>query len=100
MEALGRKIGLIVSQVIGLAGWTLIGAAVDLSMICVGRFVAGVAAAATALIGNNTYNCHSLDRYSVLIFFSKKRKKNDYLSSIPSKKFLPRRKSKCPGKLT
>ena len=68
MDIIGRKKGLILSQVISLAGWIIVCAAFDVSMICIGRFICGIAAASTALIG--------------------KQIKNEYLSSVHLYDFL------------
>ena len=50
MDVVGRKRGLIVSQVLSLIGWIVVCASFDVATVCVGRFVCGMAAAATALI--------------------------------------------------
>jgi hypothetical protein len=50
MDVVGRKKGLIVSQVLSLIGWIVVCASFDVATVCVGRFVCGMAAAATALI--------------------------------------------------
>ena len=54
MDGIGRKKGLILAQVISLTGWIIVCAAFDVPMICIGRFICGIAAASTALIGEQT----------------------------------------------
>jgi hypothetical protein len=41
----------ILSNVVSLVGWTVVAAAPSVNVICVGRFVNGLAAAAIALAG-------------------------------------------------
>jgi len=55
MDIIGRKKGLILSQVISLTGWIIVCAAFDVWIICIGRFICGIAAASTALIGDNPF---------------------------------------------
>ena len=51
MDLIGRKKSLILSNVVSIVGWTIIAAASSVSVICVGRFISGLAAASIALAG-------------------------------------------------
>ena len=44
---------MIVSNFLSLVGWTVIAAASSVTVICVGRFINGLAAAAIALAGKH-----------------------------------------------
>ena len=51
MDLIGRKKSLILSYVISIIGWTIIAAATSVTVICIGRFISGLAAAAIAMTG-------------------------------------------------
>ena len=63
MDTVGRKVGLIISQIVSLIGWIIIASSIIVVSICIGRFVCGMASAATALIGKNLKyrSCTKLD---------------------------------------
>jgi predicted MFS family arabinose efflux permease len=51
MDLVGRKKTMIGSNLLSLVGWVVIAAAPSVTIICVGRFLNGLAAAAIALSG-------------------------------------------------
>ena len=51
MDFFGRKTLLIASHLVNIAGWIVIAAASSVAVVCFGRFLAGLAAAAAAITG-------------------------------------------------
>ena len=51
MDLFGRKKSMIASNFLSLVGWIVISAAPSVTVICIGRFINGLAAAAIALSG-------------------------------------------------
>ena len=51
MDAVGRKLSLIIAQSASLVGWIIVTASFDVVTVCVGRFIGGAASAATTLVG-------------------------------------------------
>ena len=56
MDLVGRKKLLIVANVLSLVGWTVIVCASSVTIVCVGRFLGGVAVAAITVTGKQGVN--------------------------------------------